>query len=188
MRKACFVFATVAALVAMAVPAQATVGDHEHYSDAFSDDFTACGFSLHLEGLASGNAHIRVGKGDLDTAYFGLDNYEYTVKVTNIANGRFYTEWGNGIVRDVSATHIQGSIFQFTTVESGRPYNLSDASGNVLLRDRGSIRSTYLFDTEGDQTPGGIFLELIEERVSGPHPGFRLSEEEFCALVTPLLA
>ena len=35
--------------------------------------------------------------------------------------------------------------------------------------------------------PGGIFLELLEERVSGPHPGFFMSEEEFCAVVTPLL-
>jgi len=36
--------------------------------------------------------------------------------------------------------------------------------------DRGAIRQTYLFDTEGDHTPGGVFLELLEERVSGPHP------------------
>ena len=188
MKKGCLVFATVAALVAMAVPAQATVQDHVHYSDSFSDDFTECGFSLHLEGVASGNARIRVGKGVLDTAYFGLNNYEYTVKITNTANGRFFTEWGDAIILDVSATHVEGSIFQFTTVESGRPYNLSDASGNVLVRDRGSIRSTYLFDTEGDHTPGGVFLELIEERVSGPHPGFFMSEEAYCALVTPLLA
>lgn len=188
MRKGCVVFAVVAALAAMAVPAQAAVQDHEHYSDAFSDDFSSCGFSIHLDGVASGNARNRVGKGDLDTAYFGLDNYEFTVKFTNTANGRFFTEWGNGIIRDVSATRISGSIFQFTTVESGRPYNLSDASGNVLVRDRGSIRDTYLFDTGGDHTPGGQFLELIEERVSGPHPRFFMSDEEFCALVTPLLA
>jgi hypothetical protein len=188
MMKGFIVLAGVAALVAMAVPAQATVQDHVHYSDTFSDDFTACGFAIHLDGVASGNALIRVGKGDLDTAYFGLDNYEFTVKLTNTANGRFFTEWGNGITHDVSATHVSGSIFQFTTVESGRPYNLSDASGRVLLRDRGAIRDTYLFDTEGDHTPGGVFLELIEERVSGPHPGFFMSEDEFCAFVTPLLS
>ena len=188
MKKGFCVFATTAALLAAAVPAQATVQDHVHYSDTFSDDFTECGFAIHLDGVASGNARIRVGKGDLDTAYFGLDNYEYTVKLTNTANGRFVTEWGNGIIRDVSATHVSGSIFQFTTVESGRPYNLSDASGRVLVRDRGAIRDTYLFDTRGDHTPGGEFLDLIEERVSGPHPGFFMSEEEFCALVTPLLS
>ena len=59
--------------------------------------------------------------------------------------------------------------------------------GRILVRDRGAIRQTYLFDTEGDDMPGGIFLEPLEERVSGPHPGFFMSEEEFCAVVTPLL-
>jgi hypothetical protein len=88
----------------------------------------------------------------------------------------------------VSATHISGSIFEFTTVESGRPFNLVDASGRVLVRDRGSIRQTYTFDTEGDHTPGGQFLDLLIERVSGPHPGFFMSEAEFCAVVTPLLS
>ena len=188
MRKGFLALATAAALLAIAVPARATVQDHEHYSQPFSDDSQECGFSLHVEGLATGNARNRVGKGDLDTAYFGLDNYEYTAKVTNTANGRFFTQWGNGIVRDVSATHVSGSIFQFTTVESGRPFNISDASGNVVVRDRGAIRQTYLFDTEGDHTPGGIFLELLAERVSGPHPGFFMSEDEFCAVVTPLLS
>ena len=53
---------------------------------------------------------------------------------------------------------------------------------------RGSIRDTYLFDTRGDHTPGGDFLDLIEERVSGPHPRFSMSDEEFCGVVTPLLA
>ena len=188
MRKGIIALATVAAFLVVAGPAQATVQDHVHYSDVISEDDTACGFAIHLDGVASGNARIRVGKGDLDTAYFGLDNYEYTVKVTNTANGRYFTQWGNAVIRDVSATHISGSIFQFTTVESGRPFNISDASGQVLVRDRGAIRQTYLFDTEGDHTPGGEFLELIEERVSGPHPGFFMSEDEFCALVTPLLS
>ena len=30
-------------------------------------------------------------------------------------------------------------------------------------------------------------LELLAERVSGPHRGFVIDEDEFCALVTPLL-
>jgi len=176
-----------AAALVIAMPAQATVQDHVHYSDTFTDDFEQCGFPVHIDGTASGNARNRVGKGDLDTAYFGLDNYEYSVKVTNTDNGRFYTQWGNALIRDVKATHVEGSIFRFTTVESGRPFNISDASGRTLVRDRGSIRQTYLFDTEGDHTPGGIFLDLLEERVSGPHPGFFFTEDEFCAVVTPLL-
>ena len=107
---------------------------------------------------------------------------------TNTANGKFFTEWGNGLLHDVSATHVSGSIFRFTTVEAGRPFNVVDSSGQTIVRDRGAIRQTYLFDTEGDNTPGGVFLELLEERVSGPHPGFFQSEVEFCAMVTKLLS
>ena len=180
--------ATLVALFAMALPAQATVIDQAHYFSPYSDDFEVCGFSVHVEGLATGNAHARVGKGDLMTAFFGLDNYEYSETWTNTATGRSFTIWGNAVIHDVKATHVSGSIFQFTTIESGRPFNLVDASGRTLLRDRGSIRTTYLFDTEGDETPGGIFLDVITERVSGPHPAFFLTEDEFCGAVAPLLA
>jgi hypothetical protein len=75
------------------VPAQATVQYHEHYSQPIADDFPACGFSLHVEGIVSGNARNRVGTGDLDTAYFGLDNYECSVQVTNTANGKALGIW-----------------------------------------------------------------------------------------------
>jgi hypothetical protein len=69
-----------------------------------------------------------------------------------------------------------------------RRLSIPDASGRIVERDRGAIRQTYRFDTEGDDVPGGIFLELLEERVSGPHPGFFMPDDEFCAVVTPLLA
>ena len=192
MRKGFFyALGTAGALLVMALPAQATVLDEpRHYEFSESNDETICGFDVRVDFASSGTARVRAGKHDLDTAYFGLDNYEFTATITNTANGRFFTEWGNGVFRDVKATHISGTIFEFTTVESGRPYNLSDASGRVLVRDRGSIRQVYRFDTDpvGHPGPGGIFLEDISERVSGPHPGFFMSEEEFCAVVTPLLS
>src|SRR5215218_9193872 len=154
MRKGSAAVATLAALLVLAAPAQAKVIGHEHYTQPYSDDFEVCGFSVHVEGLATGNALLRVGLGDLDSAFFGLDNYRYAETWTNTDNGRSLTIWGNAIVHDVKATHVSGSIFQFTTIESGRPFNVVDANGNTVIRDRGSIRSTYLFDTEGDDQPG----------------------------------
>ena len=41
-----------------------------------------------------------------------------------------------------------------------------------MLRDRGAITTTYLFDTLGDDVPGGDFIEELDVRISGPHPGF----------------
>ena len=187
MGKGLFAGAALFVVLAFAAPAQATVVVREHYTQPYSDDFEACGFQIHLDGLASGNFRIRAGKHKLASAFFANDNYEFSETWTNTTNGKTLTIWGNAVIRDVTARHVSGSIFKFTTVESGRPFNLSDADGNVLIRDRGAIRHTYLFDTEGDDTPGGVFLEELSVRVSGPHPGFNMPEEEFCAVITPLL-
>ena len=59
-------------------------------------------------------------------------------------------------------------------------------TGRVVLRDRGVIRETYLFDTLGDDTPGGMYIEQLGLRVSGPHPLF-VDEDAFCTVVRPLL-
>jgi hypothetical protein len=190
MKKGFFALGTLVALLAMALPAQAAVIEREHYTFSESSEFEECGFSIRSDFTASGHFRTRVGKHDLDTAFFGLDNYEYSDRWTNTANGRSLTIWGNAVIRDVKATHVEGSIFQFTTVESGRPFNLVDASGRVVMRDRGAIRETYTFDTDpvNSPGPGGIFLETLSLRVSGPHPGFDLSDDEFCAVITPLLS
>ena len=86
--------------------------------------------------------------------------------------------------RSATTSRRAGSRFTWKGSRAATP---ATESAGVLVRDRGAIRETYLFDTEGDDTPGGIFLELLEERVSGPHPGFFMSDDEFCAVVTPLL-
>ena len=79
-----------------------------------------------------------------------------------------------------------GTIFEFTSVNAGT-VRLSDSSGNTVLVDHGNIRTTILFDTLGDDTPGGLFVDLISETVHGPHPLFNLTEEEFCALTDTLI-
>ena len=191
MRKGFFyALGTAGALLVMALPAQATVLDEpRHYEFSDSNEETVCGFDVRIDFASSGTALIRVGKHDLDTAFFGLDNYEFTATWTNTANGRFFTVWGNGVFRDIKATHVEGSIFQFTTVESGRPFNLADASGRVLLRDRGSIRETYLFDTDPVNSPGRAASSSRTSRCGCPgRTRASLTEEEFCAVITPLLS
>jgi hypothetical protein len=60
-------------------------------------------------------------------------------------------------------------------------------TGAVLLRDRGVIRTTILFDTLGDDTPGGVTLEELDVSVAGPHPGFFMDDDAFCGLVQDLI-
>ena len=69
--------------------------------------------------------------------------------------------------------------------EAGQPFRLFDSQGDLLIRDRGSLRFTIVVDTLGDDTPGGIVVEELEPRVRGPHPGF--DDATLCPVLTPLL-
>jgi hypothetical protein len=49
------------------------------------------------------------------------------------------------------------------------------------------VRGTILYDTLGDDTPGGVVLEVIALRISGPHPELDMDEDAFCAVVQELI-
>ena len=176
-------------VLAGAIPAQAQVIEHERFS--FTDEFgdVVCGVPVRHEVLVSGVAHLRVGKGDSASFFFELFNRREVETLTNEANGNFVQIEHYEVRHDVKATHVSGSIFMVTTIFVGQPILIRDMSGRVVSRDRGVIRETYLWDTLGDDTPGGEFVDRLSVQVSGPHsllaPDF--DEESFCAIVRPLL-
>jgi hypothetical protein len=106
---------------------------------------------------------------------------------TNPATGEFVVVRGNGIVKEVQARQVEGSVVTFLVHEAGQPFVVEDSSGRVVLRDRGMITLSWVFDTLADNEPGGVFLEgPAVVRVSGPHPGFE-EASDFCALMTSLI-
>ena len=139
--------------------------------------------------VGSGVAHVRVGKGELASAFFGIDNYRVVDTLTNEANGNFVQIEHKESPERTKATHVSGSIFMFTMIHAGQPIRIRDMTGRVVSRDRGVIRDTFLFDTLGDDTPGGVFVEQLGLLVSGPHPLLPgdFDEDAFCAIVRPLL-
>jgi hypothetical protein len=163
--------------------AGATVVDSGHYTSepyAFSHD--DCGFDVDVEGASSGHFRIRAGKGKTDTAFFQLDNYSFTETQTNPANGKFVTIKANASFNEIRAKRVEGTVFEFWAVEAGQ-FRMYDSSGRLVARDRGSVQYHILFDTEGDDVPGGVFVEEFPPTVHGPHPGF----DDFCGLITPLI-
>jgi hypothetical protein len=164
--------------------AGATVVDKGFYSLDFTDSYDDCGFEVAVEGSASGHFRVRAGKGNAETFFFASDNYSYEETHTNVETGEFFTLSGNAIFNEMTATRVSGSIFEVTAVEAGQPFVVRDSDGNVVLRDRGSIHHHALFDTQGDDVPGGIFIEELEADVHGPHPGF---VTDFCEIITPLI-
>jgi hypothetical protein len=60
---------------------------------------------------------------------------------------------------------------------------IEDSDGNLVSRDRGVVRRTILFDTGGDQEPGGEFIDLVDLHLAGPHTTF----DKLCDVATELI-
>ena len=167
--------------------ASATVVDREHFQGSETVPDEICGISVIRDSEFSGSLRIRAGTGATDQAFFERVNFRYSDTFTNPENGKSLTIQGHSVYNEVKAERVEGNVFEFTTIEAGQPFVLTDSSGRVILRDRGLVRSLVLFDTLGDSMPGGQTLDVSTIRVSGPHPAFDLTDEEFCGVVESLI-
>ena len=174
--------AAAAMVILGGTPAGATVVERGTYDESYTDSYDDCGFAVEVQGTASGHFRIRAGKGKDATAFFLNDNFSYEETHTNAATGEFVTITGNGVFNEVKATRVSGNVFEFTAVEAGQPFRVFDSDGDLVLRDRGSLRHHALFDTLGDDVVGGEFIADLGTDVHGPHPGL-----DFCGVITSLI-
>src|SRR4051794_40543728 len=165
------VAAAALALPLAAGPAGATMAVRDHYSDDYGFSFDDCGFWVDAVGHDQGIALIRAGKGDLASAFYLHDNYEFVETWTRRDTGAFITVSGNGVFQETKATRVTGTVFAFTSINAGQPFVVRDSDGDLIMRDRGVIRQVLEFDTLGDDVPGGEFVADVSFSVSGPHPG-----------------
>ena len=177
--------ALATAALAAAPPAPATTFDRVRLDAVpYAFDDVRCGIDVHVEGTAGGLISLRVGKGDTATAFFEHDVIAYD-ETWAAANGRFVTVTGKASFNDVKAVPLGDNLFRFSMVEAGQPFRLFDADGTLLLRDRGSIRFSAVFDTLGDEIPGGIMVEEFEPIMRGSHPSS--DDATLCTVLVPLL-
>jgi hypothetical protein len=174
----------VAVLAFGAIPAGATIYEKGRFTDEFTDAYNDCGFPVRVEGTATGQYRIRMGKGKTASAFFQRVTLSFREVHTNTATGEWFIVRAHLVFNEVKARRVEGNVFRFTAIEAGQPFVVENSAGEVVLRDRGVIRTTILFDTLGDAVPGGEFIEEVDVRVSGPHPGF---ETDFCDIVTDLI-
>ena len=180
-------------IAGVAILAGATTADAaqfqkvEQYSGSFEEHFELCGLEIHHEVEFAGTFAIRSGKGDLSEAFYGRDNYSVTEVFTNVANGKWFTLTANGVVQDIKATLVEGDVVEFVTHEVGQPFVVTNMDGEVVLRDRGRIEFTYLFDTFGDGVPSGVPIEDLGVHIAGPHPGFFLDDAATCEGIVNLI-
>ena len=170
-----------------AAPAGATVvnrGTFEGSETGVPDDL--CGVAVVRDSTFSGSFRDRADK-QSGQAFFERFNLQFRDVLTNPANGRTITFEGHSVANEIKATLVEGTVYEFTEIEAGQPFTMRDGAGNVVLRDRGMLLHRVLFDTEGDGMPGGTELENEVVRLSGPHPEFPMSEDEFCAIVVDII-
>lgn len=162
-----------AALLATSIvaSAQATVREMFHFEDewSFTED---CGFPVEVTGSGSGLLVLREGKNKDDGAFPVMNRFAYSETWTNQETGEWFIIRGHVLFNEVKATRVGGSIFEFRFVEAGQPFVVEDSDGKVVERSRGSLHAWFLFDTGGDDVPGGDYLtDDVIIRVAGPHPG-----------------
>ena len=82
---------------------------------------------------------------------------------------------------------MEGTVYSFVANESGQPFVVRDSAGNVVLRDRGLLRTTFQVDTLGDtDLDNDVFIEDSFEllRDAGSHPGFFI---DFCEIMVDVI-
>lgn len=175
--------ATIAVLALGAGPAAGTVVESGFYSGTDSFSFDDCGFTIEGETEFYGHFRLRADKGG--QAFYGMDKFWYRDVLTNADTGEWFVIRGNGLFSEIKAANVGGNVYEFVAIEAGQPFVVEDSSGRVIIRDRGVIRHTVLFDTLGDGAPGGILLEETHTSVHGPHPGFA-EDFPFCEIAAEL--
>jgi hypothetical protein len=174
----------VSVVLVAAIPAGATVYEKARFSDEYSFSYDDCGIPVSVEGVDTGQYRIRQGKGKTASAFFLRITHSYREVHTNTDTGEWFLIRGHRTFNEVKARRVEGTIFKFTAIEAGQPFIVENSDGEVVIRDRGVIRYTTLFDTLGDDVPGGEEVEFLGADVRGPHPGF---DADFCEIVTDLI-
>jgi hypothetical protein len=178
---------------ACAAPAQAEIYSNEKFSETGSEEFEECGMQLRNDFEFALRDLTRTGKGKFDTAFFGNFAVDGFQTITNLANGKFYTIERHVLNKDTKAVPQGGTLFVFDSIEAGQRFTVTDMNGEIRIRERGQLRFTYLFDTEGNDgddgnpAPGGTVLEELDVKVAGPHASFEMTEEQWCSLVVDMI-
>jgi hypothetical protein len=150
------------------------------FADSFTDEF--CGIDAEFDIEASGLVMIRADRPG-STAFLASNRFEYREVITNPETGTSLVIRGKGNFREVKATQVDGDVYRIRAQTAGQHFVIEDSNGKVVYRDRGLLVFEILFDTLGDDVPGGeeLSFELVEMH---GHPGYL---DDICPLALDLI-
>ena len=162
---------------AIAAPAQAAAYSRESYTWTDAWTYDDCGPTVDATVEGSGRISLRTGTGPDDGAFFAHDRFSSREVHVRRSDGKTAIVDVSLLYEETSARRVAGSIFEFSSIMAGT-VTVRTADGRVVIRDRGVLRETILFDTEGDDVPGGELVALVDRSFHGKFPG--LSTDAFC--------
>ena len=177
---------SLAAAAVPAAPASATIYERLRAVDepTIPWSYDDCGPAIAVEGVFNGRVIIKQGTGPKAGTFPVLDRFSLVETHTNTLTGASFTVRVTSVFNEVQARRVEGDVFEFTAVETGQPMVVEDADGRVVLRDRGAVRYTFLFDTGGDDVPGGTYLtDFLPADPHAPRPSWTT---DWCALALDL--
>ena len=164
----------VIAVFALAGPASAMTVETNHYVDEFSFATERCGSSWRADLRIEG--HVQVRTRDAVTPPTVVDNYEMKIVWTEVADpDHQYIVHTQGQARDVPLRLVEGTVWEFTWTDIGRPFQILTSDGELVMHDRGQLQITSLRDTLGDADPANdVWLKDTDFRTRGKFPSFEL--------------
>lgn len=165
--------------VAMAGPAAAMTVETTFLVDEFTFPITRCGYSwsgeVRLERL------VQVRTRDAVTPPTITENYELNVTWHDVADPEHgYLVKTQGQTRDVPVRLVEGTVWEFSWTDIGRPFQILTTDGRLVMHDRGQLEITSLRDTLGDADPSNdIWLEDTGFGTKGQFPSLEL---DLCAV------
>jgi len=169
-------------ILSMAGPAGAAPLEREHYSGTDHVTDASCGFLVTSDVEFSGVFMLKAPKNEGDPPRL-FDNYEAHETLTAEGSTRMLTIDHQALYKDLHITWVEGTVYQFVSMEAGQPVVVRDEEGKVLFRDRGLLRVTFQVDTKGDaDLENDEFIEGSWELLAenGSHPLFFL---DFCDVI-----
>jgi hypothetical protein len=174
-RLAAIVAAVLAVIVAM--PASASVVRRDSYSGGGTWTYDDCGFAVDVTGTFGGILTVRSGP-DPDV-FFAHDMHWFREVHVRRSDGMIAILTGSGNLREVKAIPVSDTVYAFRAINAGQLFEVRDTDGRLLLRDTGMVDETILFDTLGDQQPGGEVVGVVSSDFRGRFPSL---EADLCVM------